>query len=144
MNKITRTKNGDLVFETANHKTNDMTEEIRQRYDEDRANYEVINSIVKSAVDPIKAMFKIYVTVSTSVFAFLFIAYVIMNNNIQGKANSNEVLTKLQYYQLEYDEHTSMKEIFVNPSRSIYIFDQINDNIQRDLGFKLTTRGGTK
>ena len=120
-----------------------MTEEEKARYDEDRAHYDVIRAIIQEEVKKAQVPTNILVRYSI-VFASAIIGFVVGNQfYITGKfgekADKNEVVTKLEYYQIEKDEHRMIKEIFVNPSRSIYIFDQINDNIEESLGFKLTT-----
>lgn len=133
-----------------------MTEEAKQRYDEDRPYYDIIRTIikeevrpivkeeVKQAVSPISQRQNWFYSLALVVFGFMFGVQFFVWKELSGKANANEVLDKLQYYQLEVDEHTMMKEIFINPSRSIYVFDQINNNMQRDLGFKFVNRSGTK
>lgn len=121
-----------------------MTEELKEKYVEDKVHYDVIREIVKEEMKPLNLRQNWFYSAALLVFGFMFGVQFFVWKELSAKANSNETLGKLQYYQLEYDEHQMMKEIFVNPSRSIYIFDQINDNIQRDLGFKYTMRGDGK
>lgn len=121
-----------------------MTEEAKARYDEDRAHYDLIREIVKGEMKPLNVRQNWFYSAALLVFGFMFGVQFFVWKELSGKANSTEVVGKLQYYQIEADEHRMMKEIFVNPSRSIYIFDQINDNIASELGFKYTTRGSVK
>ena len=119
-----------------------MTEELREKYTEDKVHYEVIRAIIKEEIKPINKRQDWFYTAALLVFGFLFGVQFFVWKELSAKANNNEVLGKLQYYQLEKDEHRMLKEVFVNPSRSIYIFDQIDDNIQSALGFKYVVRGG--
>lgn len=118
-----------------------MTEELREKYTEDKVHYEVIRAIIKEEIKPINKRQDWFYTAALLVFGFLFGVQFFVWKELSAKANNNETLSKLQYYQLEVDEHRMMKEIFVNPSRSVYVFDQINSNIEMDLGFKYINRG---
>ena len=63
-----------------------------------------------------------------------------MNNSIQSKANESEVLLKIQYYQIEKDEHRMLLELQPDVNKATNVFNKINANIIEELGFRLTTR----
>jgi hypothetical protein len=113
-----------------------MTDEAKQRYDEDKPHYEVIRTIVQDEFKPIIRNLNWFFVIAISSIGYLFIKTSDLENN---KANSGEVILKSQYYQIEKDEHRMMKEVFINPSRSIYVLDQINENIAEKLGFTYIT-----
>ncbi|MEI7831278.1 MAG: hypothetical protein WCI31_15980 [Prolixibacteraceae bacterium] len=121
-----------------------MTEEAKARYDEDRAHYDVIRAIiqeeVKKAQAPTNILVKYLIVFASAIIGFVVGNQFYITGKFGEKADKNDTVTKLEYYQIEKDEHRMIKEIFVNPSRSIYIFDQINDNIEESLGFKLTNK----
>lgn len=121
-----------------------MTEGAKARYDENPEHYELLRTIVKDAVAPINAIMKWYIGISVPVFGFLFMTYIWMNNSIQVKANESEVVTKMQYYQIEEDEHRMMLELQPDVNKATNVFNKINTNIANELGFRFTTRGGTK
>jgi len=122
-----------------------MTIKEKATYDEDREHYDLIRSIVNDAVAPTTTFLKWYISVSIPVFGFLFCAYVSMNNAIQSKANESEVITKMQYYQIEEDEHRELLELQPDVNKATNVFNKINANIARELGFRYgVTRGGEK
>ena len=118
-----------------------MTEELREKYIEDKVHYDVIRAIVKEEIKPLNQRQNWFYTASLLVFGFLFGVQFFVWKELSVKANGNETMGKLQYYQIEVDEHRMMKELFTNSSRADVVFGQINDNIERDLGFKYVNRG---
>ena len=118
-----------------------MTEELREKYIEDKVHYDVIRAIVKEEIKPLNQRQNWFYTASLLVFGFLFGVQFFVWKELSAKANGNETMGKLQYYQIEVDEHRMMKELFTNSSRADVVFGQINDNIERDLGFKYVNRG---
>lgn len=55
----------------------------------------------------------------------------------------NTYLQKLNYYQIEKDEHTYILRAFKDPKSADNIIDDINDHMIDQLGFKFTTRSGS-
>lgn len=121
-----------------------MTNEAKARYEEDKAHYDLIESIVKKAQAPTNTILKSYIGISILVFGFFFNSYIEQVKENQTKANANEVLTKIQYYQIEEDEHRILLEMAPDVNKATIIFNKINDNITKELGFRYTTRGGNK
>jgi len=68
------------------------------------------------------------------------------NDKIEGmlKDRERDYLKKQDYYLIEDDEHRVLKEVIRNPAQMDYLMTVINDNIKEQLGFKWSTRGGTK
>ena len=132
-----------------------MTEETKERYEEDKPHYEVIRSIVKEELKMINTIMKWFITSILSVFAFMFLVQMNLTKEVQGKANAAEIKTEFEkadkmylqkwdYYQIEQDEHRVMKEIIRNPAQVDYLIDIINNNIVEKLGYKYQSRGSEK
>jgi c-di-AMP phosphodiesterase-like protein len=134
-----------------------MTEEARSRYEEDKPHYDIIAEIVqkelKIALRPFEAIMKVALSVSLTVFAFMFLTQFLVYKDLQLKANASDLkleiekadktyLQKLSYYQIEVDEHRMVQEVWASPSSAQFVYAQINDNIAETLGFKYTMRGG--
>ncbi len=109
---------------------------------EDDKHYGIIRAIVQEEVKPIYRNINWFVTIAGCIIAFVMGNQFYMAGKFGEKANVNETMSKLQYYQLEDDEHRMLKELFPDVNKATGIFDRINDNSQRELGFKLTYRGG--
>lgn len=132
-----------------------MTEETKERYNEDKAHFEVIRAIIKEEMRPTIRQQNWFFALALSCFAFFFGTIIVISKDVQAKADSKEVearfkeadktyMEKFDYYQIEVDGHRVMKEIIRNPAQADYLMDVINDNIASKLGFKYTTRGGEK
>ncbi len=141
-----------------------MTEELREKYAEDKIHYDVIRTIVqeevKMAVAPVQADVKSinkrqdwFYSLSLLVFGFLFGVQFFVWKELSGKANTTDIKTefdkvdktylqKWDYYQIEEDEHRVMKEVIRNPSQADYLLGIINNNIVEKLGYKYQTRTG--
>lgn len=139
-----------------------MTEEAKERYNEDLIHFEVIRSIVKeelkTAIEPINEKNKVmnghinwFISVGGLVIAFMIGFLFAESKDVQGKVSKVDFdnvekiyMKKFDYYQIEMDEHRVTKGILKDPVQADYLFDVINDNIAEKLGFKYTTRGETK
>lgn len=109
--------------------------------EEDKNHYEVIRKIVQEELRPIEKNMNSFFIVALMVFGFMFITQFVVYKEVQIKADKSDVISKLEYYQIELDEHKMSLEIFTFPSRASFIYDRINDNIATSLGLKYTTRG---
>jgi hypothetical protein len=116
--------------------------------EEEYAHYETIRSIVKDEVAPINRNINIFMAVALGVFGFMFLTQFAVYKDLQSKAIEAEVerdyLQKLNYYQIEEDEHRILLEMAPDVNKATTIYNKINDNIATALGFKYTTRGTTK
>lgn len=132
-----------------------MTEETKERYNEDKIHYEVIRAIIKEEVKPISQRQTWFYTAAFGCLAFFYVELMKLSKDIDTKPDKIEVDTefdkaektymeKFDYYQIEVDEHRVLKEVIRNPAQADYLMDVINDNIASKLGFKYTTRGGEK
>lgn len=132
-----------------------MTDEAKERYNEDREHFEVIRSIVKEELKTINQWQNRFFLIVLGCFAFFFVTLMAVSRDVQSKADREVVkaefdkaektyMEKFDYYQIELDEHRVMKGILKDPVQADYLFDVINDNIASKLGFKYTTRGGEK
>ena len=133
-----------------------MTDDAKTRYEEDKEYYDLLMQIVQHAVAPVNTVTRWYVSISTVVFGFMFLTLFLVYKESQSKATLKDVedkferierdyVNKLQYYQVEEDEHTILKEGFKNPDHIDYIMDQINDNTAKYFGLKYgTSREGEK
>lgn len=132
-----------------------MTEETKERYNEDRIHFEVIREIIKEEVKPIAQRQTWFYTAAFGCLAFFYVELMKLSKDIDTKPDKIEVdgkfdkadktyMEKWDYYQIEVDEHRVMKEILKNPIQADYLFDVINDNIEVKLIGKFTTRGGEK
>lgn len=125
-----------------------MTEETRERYLEDKVHFEVIRAIIKEEMRPTIRQQNWFFVLAMSCFAFFFSTIIVISKDVQAKVDKIEVekvyMEKFDYYQIERDEHRVLKEVIKNPAQADYLMDVINDNIAEKLGFKYTTRGGTK
>lgn len=121
-----------------------MTEEAEARYMEDRPHYEVIRKIVfeenERIMKPIYKYQNWFYTAATLVFGFMFGFQFFVWKELSAKANTTEVVGKLQYYQIEEDEHRILLELQPDVNKATNVFNKINDNIAKELGFKFTTR----
>lgn len=112
--------------------------------EEERNHYEVIRKIVQEELKPIERNMNAFFVVALGVFGFMFITQFVVYKEVQVKADKADSVAKLEYYQMELDEHKMALEIFAFPARASYIYDQINDNIAVSLGLKYTTSGFKK
>lgn len=119
-----------------------MTDATKALYNQNPEHYELIETIVKKAQTPTNTILKTYIGISILVFGFLFNSYIDQIKEMQSKANVNDTLTKIQYYQIEEDEHRVLLEMAPDVNKATNIYNKINDNIAKELGFKYTTRGG--
>jgi hypothetical protein len=108
--------------------------------EEDKNHYEVIRKIVQDELKPIEKNMNSFFIVALAVFGFMFITQFVVYKEVQIKANKSETISKLEYYQIELDEHRMSLEAFAFPTNATYIYDQINDNIAVSLGLKYTAK----
>ncbi|MBV5334405.1 MAG: hypothetical protein JZU49_01185 [Sulfuricurvum sp.] len=120
-----------------------MTEDAKSRYEDDKPHYEVIRAIVKEEVAAIYRNFNWALIIACSVVAFIVGNQFYINGKFGDKADKNEVITTMQYYQIEEDEHRMILELFPDVNKAMNVFNRINDNTAASLGFKYSPRGAT-
>lgn len=123
---------------------------LRVMSDEDKLAYaiqleEMINNSIKKAITPLYYIFGIVFSVLVAVVGYNFLQTSKLEKESTSFATKEYVdgayLQKMQYYQIEEDEHRMLLQCFPKDQLNQYIFGQINDNIANSLGFKYTTRG---
>lgn len=125
-----------------------MTEEAKLRYEDDKPYYEIIRTIVKEevkeAIKPMNMWQNRFYSVALLIFGFMFGVQFFVWKELSAKATTSEVVGKLQYYQIEEDEHRMLLELEPDVNKATNVFNKINDNTAAQLGFKYTTRGEVK
>jgi hypothetical protein len=123
-----------------------MTNEAQLRYEEDKPHYEIIRAIVKEEFKPIERNINAFFLIALAVFGFMFVTQFMVWQKLSEKADTvtieRNMLSKFDYYQIEEDEHRMIKDAFYDPKKAALVIDDINANMVKALGFKLTTRGG--
>ena len=124
-----------------------MTEEAKIRYEDDKSHYDLIREIVKEENKTMQISLnesinnvKWFIGLASGVMAFLFVTQFVVYKELSAKPNINEVVGKMQYYQMEEDEHRMLLELAPDVNKAIPVFEKINDNIARELGFRFTTK----
>lgn len=114
--------------------------------------YLTIETIVAKEVKPLYRNINWFMTIGSLIIAFIIGVVFAESKDVQSKADrvemeeafkgvERDMLSKFDYYQIESDEHRMMQDAFYDPKKASIVFDDINDNITKSLGFKLTTRG---
>ena len=124
-----------------------MTDEAKIRYEDDKSHYDLIREIVKEENKTMQISLnesinnvKWFIGLASGVMAFLFVTQFVVYKELSAKPNINEVVGKMQYYQMEEDEHRMLLELAPDVNKAIPVFEKINDNIARELGFRFTTK----
>ncbi len=124
-----------------------MTVEEKIRYEDDKSHYDLIREIVKEENKTMQISLnesinnvKWFIGLASGVMAFLFVTQFVVYKELSAKPNINEVVGKMQYYQMEEDEHRMLLELAPDVNKAIPVFEKINDNIARELGFRFTTK----
>jgi len=116
--------------------------------EEEKTHAELIEEIISAKLRPFYWIFGIlvmvFMTVSVPLTGTLIETVRIQQTKISTEDAEKTYMNKLEYLQIEQDEHRVMQEILKTPESAPYLFGIINDNIADALGFKYTSRGATK
>jgi hypothetical protein len=151
-----------------------MTEELHERYTEDKEHFKIIREIfrdefskididekldkkVNAKMTGIKWMLGVIILVYISVAGPLSGTVIGLSSAIstinESKASKEDLkkavderqrdyVQKLDYFKMEVDEHSKIKEAIENPSRAEYVLKSINDHIQLEMNLNYTTARG--
>ena len=118
--------------------------------EEEKLKLEYIREIIQEEIEKFTKSINRNMNVFFSVGVVLFLTLIgfqmSLTKDVQAKADGKEIerdyIRKIDYYQIEEDEHRMLLRLFSDTPTATYVFGQINDNISSSLGFKYTTRGG--
>lgn len=140
MNRITRTKDGSLIYDSGKGGSSNGKDDLIL----------LIDTTISKKMSPIYwiigialgAMVTIFLAIALPIQNKLMDVALVQQTKMGTETAEKTFLKKEDYYLIEEDANRVLKGAIKTPQQADYLIDVINDNIMKQLGFKFTTRGG--